>query len=292
MFSLELLLDAVVLGLLVGCFYAAVSIGLSVSFGLLDVPNVAHPAFLVLASYGTYMLNQYGIDPIIAGLALTPVFFLLGILAYRFYYVTFERRGSDAGVRGIAFFFGVAFIVEVLIIMQFGVDQRSVTAEYIGKSWRIADMRIPYRLLVAFAVATALTILLTLYLSRTFMGRAIRAVAQDQEALRLMGANPIKVKQWAFGIATAVLGVAGALLIIVAPVDPTLDRAYIGRTFCVVVMAGLGSMSGTLVAAIILGVAESIVLTMFGASWAPAISFAMLLGVLAVRPQGLFGRRS
>jgi branched-chain amino acid transport system permease protein len=146
--------------------------------------------------------------------------------------------------------------------------------------------------LVAFAVATALTILLTLYLSRTFMGRAIRAVAQDQEALRLMGTNPVKIKQWAFGIATAVLGISGALLIIVAPVDPTLDRAYIGRTFCVVVMAGLGSMGGTLVAAIILGVAESIVLTMFGASWAPAISFAMLLGVLAVRPQGLFGRRS
>jgi branched-chain amino acid transport system permease protein len=176
--------------------------------------------------------------------------------------------------------------------MQFGVDQRSVTATYIGKSWRIADMRIPYRMLVAFAVATALTVVLTLYLSRTFMGRAIRAVAQDQEALRLMGVNPIKVKQWAFGIATAVLGIAGALLIIVAPVEPTLDRAYIGRTFCVVVMAGLGSMSGTIVAAIILGVAESIVLTSFGASWAPAISFAMLLGVLAVRPQGLFGRRS
>jgi branched-chain amino acid transport system permease protein len=124
------------------------------------------------------------------------------------------------------------------------------------------------------------------------MGRAIRAVAQDQEALRLMGANPIRIKQWAFGIATAVLGIAGALLIIVAPVDPTLDRTYIGRTFCVVVMAGLGSMTGTLVAGIILGVAETIVLTLFGASWAPAISFGMLLGVLAVRPQGLFGRLS
>jgi branched-chain amino acid transport system permease protein len=290
---MDLLLDAVVIGVLLGCFYGAVSLGLSVSFGLLDVPHVAHPAFLVLASYGVFIINEhYGVDPLVAGLLITPLLFVFGLLAYRLYYETFEKRGSDAGVRGIAFFFGVAFIIEVLIIMQFGVDQRSVTANYIGKSLRIADMRIPYRLLVAFAVAAVLTILLTLYLSKTFMGRAIRAVAQDQEALRLMGANPIKVKQWAFGIATAVLGVAGALLIIVAPVDPTLDRAYIGRTFCVVVMAGLGSMSGTLVAAIILGVAESIVLTLFGASWAPAVSFAMLLGVLAVRPQGLFGRRS
>jgi branched-chain amino acid transport system permease protein len=180
----------------------------------------------------------------------------------------------------------------VLIILQFGVDQRSVTASYIGKAWQIGDMRIPVRLIIAFAVASALTVFLALYLSRTFMGRAIRAVAQDQEALQLMGANPVKIKQWAFGIATAVLGIAGALLIIVAPIEPTLDRAYIGRTFCVVVMGGLGSMTGTLIAAIILGVAESIVLSTLGASWAPAISFAMLLGVLAIRPQGLLGRRS
>lgn len=290
MFSFELLLDAVVLGLLLGCFYAAVSIGLSVSFGLLDVPHVAHPAFLVLASYGVYVLNGYGLDPLLAGLILTPLFFVIGLATYWIYHETFEKRGQDQAVRGIAFFFGIAFIIEVMIILTMGVDQRSVSADYIGKSWRIWDMRIPLRLIVAFGVAILLTFLLTQYLSRTFTGWAIRAVAQDEGALRLMGANPIKIKQWAFGIATAVLGIAGALLIIVAPVEPTLDRAYIGRTFCVVVMAGLGSMSGTLVAAIILGVSESIVLTLFGASWAPAISFTLLLVVLAVRPQGLFGR--
>lgn len=291
MFSIDLLRDAVVLGVLLGCFYAAVSIGLSITFGLLDVPQVAHPAFLVLASYGVFQLNDsYDIDPLLAGVMIAPLLFVLGIVTYRIYYETFEKRGSDAGVRGIAFFFGVAFIIEVLIIMHFGVDQRSVTAPYIGKAWRLGDIRIPIRQLVAFGVALALTMLLAIYLSKTFMGRAIRAVAQDEEGLRLMGANPVRIKQYAFGIATAVLGVAGALLIIVAPVEPTLDRVYIGRTFCVVVMAGLGSISGTLIASIILGVAETIVLTMFGASWAPAISFALLLGVLAVRPQGLLGR--
>ena len=290
-FSFELLRDAIVLGLLLGCFYAAVSVGLSISFGLLDVPQVAHPAFLVLASYGVYLCNdRFDIDPLLAGLLLTPLFFVLGLVTYRLYYETFERRGSDAAVRGIAFFFGVAFIIEVLIILQFGVDQRSVTAPYIGKAWRFAGMRIPIRQLVAFGVALALTVLLATYLSRTFLGRAIRAVAQDEEGLRLMGANPVRIKQLAFGIATAVVAVAGALMIIVAPVEPTLDRVYIGRTFCVVVMAGLGSITGTLIAALILGVAESIVLTMFGASWAPAISFALLLGVLTVRPQGLLGR--
>jgi branched-chain amino acid transport system permease protein len=290
-FSIDLLRDAVVLGLLLGCFYAAVSIGLSISFGLLDVPHVAHPAFLVLASYGVYSLNDsYDIDPLVAGVMIAPLFFLLGLITYRIYYETFERRSSDAAVRGIAFFFGVAFIIEVLIIMRFGVDQRSVSAAYIGKAWRVGDLRIPIRQLVAFAVALGLTVVLATYLSRTFMGRAIRAVAQDEEGLRLMGANPVRIKQFAFGIATAVLGVAGALLIVIAPVEPTLDRVYIGRTFCVVVMAGLGSISGTLIAAIILGVSESVVLTMFGASWAPAISFTLLLAVLAVRPQGLLGR--
>jgi branched-chain amino acid transport system permease protein len=288
---MDLLRDAVVLGLLLGCFYAAVSIGLSISFGLLDVPHVAHPALLVLASYGVFLLNDsYDVDPLVAGLIITPLFFVLGLITYRIYYETFEKRGSDAGVRGIAFFFGVAFIIEVLIILHFGVDQRSVTASYIGKAWRIGGMRIPIRQLVAFGVALALTGVLAIYLSKTFMGRAIRAVAQDEDGLRLMGANPVHIKQFAFGIATAVLGLAGALLIIVAPVEPTLDRVYIGRTFCVVVMAGLGSISGTLIASLILGVAETIVLTMFGASWAPAISFTLLLAVLAVRPQGLLGR--
>jgi branched-chain amino acid transport system permease protein len=290
-FDLLLLRDAIVLGLLLGCFYAAVSVGLSISFGLLDVPQVAHPAFLVLASYGVYVCNdRFEIDPLLAGVLLAPLFFVLGLVTYRIYYETFEKRGTDAAVRGIAFFFGVAFIIEVLIILQFGVDQRSVSAPYIGKAWRFAGMRIPFRQLVAFGVALALTILLATYLSRTFLGRAIRAVAQDEEGLRLMGANPVHIKQLAFGIATAVVSVAGALLIIVAPVEPTLDRVYIGRTFCVVVMAGLGSITGTLIAALILGVAESVVLTMFGASWAPAISFALLLGVLTVRPQGLLGR--
>jgi branched-chain amino acid transport system permease protein len=290
-FSFELLRDAVVLGVLLGCFYAAVSIGLSISFGLLDVPHVAHPAFLVLAAYGVYLLNDsYDIDPLVAGVLMMPLFFVLGVITYRLYHETFERRGTDAAVRGIAFFFGVAFIIEVLIILQFGVDQRSVTAPYIGKAWRLLDIRIPVRQLVAFGVALLLTVSLAAYLSKTFMGRAIRAVAQDQEGLRLMGANPIRVKQFAFGIATAVLGLAGALLIVVAPVEPTLDRVYIGRAFCVVVMAGLGSITGTLIAAIILGVAETIVQTMFGASWAPAISFGLLLGVLAIRPQGLLGR--
>ncbi len=289
-FSLDLLAEAVLFGILVGCFYAAVSIGLSVAFGLLDVPHIAHPAFMVLGAYGTYLLGRYGFDPILSGLMLAPLFFLLGVAMYRFYYETFEKRGKDAGVRGLAFFFGIAFIIEIGLVLGFGVDQRMVEAAYIGKSMSLGEIRIPLRLVVAFGTALLLTFFLSLYLSKTFTGRAIKAVAQDEPALRLMGANPVRIKQWAFGIATAVAAIAGAMLIIVGPVEPAMDRVYIGRTFCVVVLAGLGSMHGTLVAGLILGIAESIVLTMFGASWAPAVAFGILLLVLGVRPQGLFGR--
>jgi branched-chain amino acid transport system permease protein len=289
-FSFDLLTEALLFGVLLGCFYAAVSIGLSVSFGLLDVPNVAHPAIMVLGSYATYVVASYGLDPIVAGIVLMPAFFVLGILIYRFYYESFEKRGTEAGVRGLAFFFGIAFIVEVGLILVFGVDQRTVAARYIGSSLALGDYRIPYRMLVAFGVALVLTFALTLYLSKTFTGRAIKAVAQDEPALRLMGVNPVRIKQWAFGIATGASALAGAMLIIVGPVEPAMDRLYIGRTFCVVVLAGLGSMTGTLASGLILGISESIVLMFFGASWAPAVAFGLLLVVLGIRPQGLFGR--
>jgi branched-chain amino acid transport system permease protein len=285
-----LLVEAVIAGLLLGCFYAAVSIGLSIAFGLLGVPHIAHPAFLVLGAYGAYLLGLHGMDPLLAGMVLTPVFFAFGAAMYRFYHVAFERRGSDAGLRGLAFFFGVAFIVEVALILTFGVDQRMVEASYIGDSLPLGIVRLPTRMLVAFGVALLLTIALSLYLSLTFTGRAIKAVAQDETALALMGADPVRVKQWGFGIATATCALAGALMIIIGPVEPGLGRLYIGRTFCVAVLAGLGSMPGTLAAGVILGVAESVVLSSFGTSWAPAVAFGILLLVLAVRPAGLLGR--
>src|SRR5689334_9339322 len=264
--------------------------GLSVAFGLLDVPHIAHPAFVIVGAYATWLLTQHGFDPLVAGVLLMPLFFFAGLAVYRFYHAVFERRGSDAGLRGLAFFFGVAFIVEVALILVFGVDQRMVEAPYIGKSFALGEVRMPMRMLVAMVVAVVLTAALSLYLSKTFSGRAIKAVAQDETALALMGADPVRVKQWAFGIATATCALAGALMIVVGPVEPGLGRLYIGRTFCVVVLAGLGSMPGTPAAGIILGVSESIVLTSLGTSWAPAVAFGILLLVLGARPAGLFGR--
>jgi len=261
-----------------------------VSFGLLDIPNVAHPAVLLLGAYGAFSLGHYGIDPIMAGVLLMPVFFVAGALFYKAYYLVFERRGDAAAVNGLAFFFGVVFIIEVGLVLWYGVDQQSATAPYIGGSLELGEIRLPYRLLAAFSVALVMALALSTYLSKTFYGRAIKAVGQDEGALRLMGVDPVRVKQLAFGIATGVNALAGAVLLILAPIEPTMDRIYIGRTFCVVVLAGLGSMSGTLAAGLILGIAESIVLMFLGASWAPAVAFGLLMVMLGFRPQGLFGR--
>ncbi len=288
--SLDLLYDALVSGVLLGCFYAAVSIGLSVAFGLVDVPHIAHPSFLILGGYATFLLNQRGVDPILAGLILMPVFYVLGLLVYRFYHFSFERHGSDTAVRGLAFFFGLSFVVEAALIIVFGVDQYMVEAPYIGSSLAFGEMRIPLRMLVACGIGLVLTGGITLYLSRTFTGRALKAVAQDEGALLLLGADPVKIKRTGFAIATAVTAIAGALLVVTGPIEPDLGRLYIGRTFCIVVLGGLGSMAGTLVAALIVGIAESLVLSSAGASWAAAVSFGLLLVILAFRPSGLFGR--
>lgn len=292
---IDLLLNALVIGILLGGFYAALSIGLSITFGLLDVVNIAHPTILILGAFIAYILNSsMGIDPILAGLIATPFFFVFGWLIYQVYYNSFEKSGSES-LRGLAFFFGLLFIIEVGLIIQFGVDHRLVEAPYIGESWNIVigeeiDVAIPFRLLVAFVVAAIATLAIQVYLTRTFFGRAVRAVAQDMMALRLMGVDPIRVKRIAFALGVATAGIGGALMIIVLPIEPSVGRLYIGNVFAIVVLGGLGSISGTLLAAVIIGIAESIVAPFFGPSWSPAVSFGILLAVLALRPEGLFGK--
>ncbi|HJR02080.1 MAG TPA: branched-chain amino acid ABC transporter permease [Methylomirabilota bacterium] len=290
MFSWDLLANALVAGLLLGGFYAAVSLGISLVFGLLDIANIAQPAFLILGSYAAYVVNTaFGLDPILAGVLFTPVFYGLGVVVYRVYYTSFERRGEES-LRGLVFFFGLLFIIEVSLSLKYGVDYRLVQAAYIGKSIDLGGVGIAYRLLVPCLVGLAMTLALYLFLGRTFYGRAIMAVSQDAAALRLMGANPVQIKTIAFGIGIAAASLAGALLITISPVVPSSDRDYIGRMFAITVLGGMGSIGGTLVAAIILGVVESVMGTFFGPSWSLAVSFGILLIALAVRPAGLFGR--
>ncbi len=290
MFSLDLLLNAIVAGVLLGGFYAAVSLGISVTFGLLDVVNIAHPVFVILGAYTAFTLNSaWGLDPLLSGLLFAPVFFVIGVVVYQVYYRSFEQKG-ESPLRGLVFFFGLLFIIEVALMLTFGVDYRLIEAPYVGESIHIGPVGIAYRLLVPCVLGLAMTLGLYLFLGKTFFGRAMMGVAQDSLALRLMAIDPVRIKTLAFGIAIATASVAGALLIIISPVEPSLGRAYIGRVFAITVLGGLGSIGGTLTAAMILGVVESLTSTFSGPSWSLAVSFGILLLVLGVRPAGLFGR--
>ena len=288
--SLDLLGNAIVSGLLLGGFYAAVTIGVSISFGMLDIVNIAHPAFIILGSYIAYIANTtFGIDPILASIIALPAFYLLGAGVYQVYYLSFERRGDEA-LRGLAFFFGLLFITEVLLVLVFGVDYRLVDAPYIGPSLHLGIVDLPLRLLVPCLVALVMVGGLQVFMSHTFLGRAILAVAQDQLALRLMAADPTRIKRIAFGLSIATASIAGAVLIIIQPVEPSIGRDYIGRVFAICVLRGMGSFAGTVVAAMTLGIVESLTATFYGPSWAPAVAFGFLLVTLAVRPAGIFGR--
>ena len=290
LFSFDLLLNAIVSGILIGGFYAAVTAGVSISFGILDIVNIAHPAFIILGSYVAYIVNvSLGLDPILVSIAMMPAFYALGAGIYQLYYVSFEKRGQES-LRGLAFFFGLLFITEVSLVLYFGVDYRYVEARYIGPTWHLGPIDVPLRILVPFLVSLLMMAVLELLLTKSFIGRAIMAVSQDQLALRLMAIDPIRIKRIAFGISIATASLAGAFLIIIQPVEPSVGREYIGRVFAICVLGGMGSLPGTVIAAMLIGIFESLTATFYGPSWAPAVSFGFLLLTLAVRPAGLLGR--
>src|SRR6202171_417862 len=289
-FPTALVLNAVIAGLLLGGFYAAVSVGISISFGMLDVVNIAHPAFIILGSYIAYIVNdRMGFDPIAVSVVLSPLFFLLGMVLYRIYYICFEKRGQES-LRGLAFFFGILFITEVALVLIFGVDYRMGRTAYSETTWRLGPVDFPMRLVVPFLVSVAMVVGVQLFLTHTFFGRAVLAVAQDALALRLMGVDTFRVKEYAFALSIATAGVAGAFLIVIQPVQPAIGREYIGLVFAVCVLGGMGSVWGTLVGAFVLGLPASVPSPFFGPSWAPAVSFGILLAALAFKPSGLFGR--
>ena len=179
---------------------------------------------------------------------MTPAFYVLGMAVYRLYYYAFERRGEQA-IQGLAFFFGLLFVGEVSLVLIFGVDYRFVEARYIGPSLHLGFVDLPLRMLVPCVFSLIMVAVLQLYLTRSFIGRAILAVSQDPGALQLMAASPTGIKQIAFGISIATCAVAGSFLIIIQPVEPSIGRDYIGRIFAICVLGGMTSFPGMLVAA-------------------------------------------
>jgi branched-chain amino acid transport system permease protein len=290
MLILDLGLNALVTGIVLGCVYALVALGLAITFGLLHVPNVAHPAMVTGGSYAVvFSNNRYGIDPLVAGVLWAVPFYLLGLVLYEFYARSFESRGRGSSLQALTLFFGISLIVEVSLVVAFGTELQSVNAGYVGHSLALGLVVIPYRFLIPAALAPLIILLLWLYLARTNTGLAIRAVAYEERALQICGLNPAAVKRHAFGIAMALAVLAGAALAVTAPVDPFAGRAQLGRVFAIVVLAGMGTIPGTLVAAILIGIAESLVMAFLSPSWAPGVAFAILLATLGLRPNGLFG---
>ncbi|KAA0970410.1 branched-chain amino acid ABC transporter permease [Aureimonas fodinaquatilis] len=289
-FSWDLLLNAVASGIMLGGFYAAVAVGITIAFGMLDIVNIAHPAFIILGSFLAYLsINSMGVDPFFAAMLFAVLGFFFGRYFYRAYYHFFEKRGDDS-LQGLAFFFGIMFIVEISLVLIFGVDYRLIDLPYLAKTYEIGFVQIPLRLAAPAVVGVLMVLAIQLYLSKTFTGRAIQAVAQDLEAVRFVGANPIKTKEIAFGIAVGTAIIAGMLLIVIQSVEPSIGREFIGRAFAICVLGGMASLPGTLVAAMILGVAETLTSTFLGPSWSPAVAFGLLLLTLAFRPAGIFGR--
>jgi len=288
--QLSLLLNGIVSGLMLGGLYAAAAAGLAVSFGMLDIVNIAHPALMVAGAFVVVVIGTaLGLDPLLVALLIAPAFYLVGAGIYGIYHHFFERRGEEA-LQGLAFFFGVVFIVEVGLVMAFGPEQRFLDPDYAFVTWRIGEIDLPLRMLIPAVLALAAIALLRLWLQRSFTGLAIAAVAQDAEALRLMAVDPVRIKRLAFSISVALAAMAGGALVVVQPVEPSSGQIFIGRIFAICIMGGLGSLSGMLAAALLFGVVEHVTATFYGPSWSPAVAFGWLLLVLAFRPQGLFGR--
>src|SRR6202140_5633854 len=157
-FSFDLLINAIVSGILIGGFYAAVTSGVSLSFGILDIVNIAHPAFIILGSYVAYIVNAtFGLDPILTSIVAVPAFYALGAGIYQIYYVSFEKHGQES-LRGLAFFFGVLFITEVALVLIFGVDYRMVQTAYSETTWRLGPVDFPMRLVVPFLVSVTMVV--------------------------------------------------------------------------------------------------------------------------------------
>lgn len=288
--TLSLLLNGIVSGLLLGGLYAAAASGLAVSFGMLDIVNIAHPALMVAGGFSVVLVGSaLGLDPLLVAVCQAPLFYWLGTLLYRGYHHFFERRGDEA-LQGLAFFFGVMFIVEVGLVLLLGPEQRFLDPPYAFVTWRLGEIDVPLRMLVPALLALAAIGALWLFLRRSFTGLAIAAVAQDAEALRLMAVNPVRIKRLAFGISIALAAVAGGALVVVQPIEPSTHHLFIGRVFAICIMGGMASLPGCVLAALLFGVVENLTASFYGPSWAPAVAFGWLLLVLAVRPQGLFGR--
>ncbi|HEY2674148.1 MAG TPA: branched-chain amino acid ABC transporter permease [Rugosimonospora sp.] len=284
------LVQALALGVLIGGIYALMASGLTLIFGVLRIINIAQGAFLILVATFTWWLwRVIGIDPILAAVITTPLMFGLGWLTYRF---VVSRIRDQAASMSVLLTFGLALVIEGFLDVVAGNRFRSATPGYFEQSFRVGPILLPKAQTYGFVAAVVVLGGLYLILTRTWTGRAIRATSQNPSAATLVGIGATSTAALAFALGSASAGVGGSILSVLYPFFPASHYDWISRLLGIVVLGGMGSIPGALVGALVLGLAETLTATYGSLQWSTLVFYLVIMVVLLVRPQGIFGART
>jgi branched-chain amino acid transport system permease protein len=289
MFAPEIVLAAVINGLLTGAVYALVSVALTLVYGVLHIINFAHGAILTLAMFAALFAHQAGVDPLVAVFGLTPAFFALGYAAQRFL-IGPASHGSDGNVLLITL--GLSIVIENVLLAAFGSDTRTIDTPYGFSTIDLGFVFLPVPRVIAAGAATVVAILLWALLKATDTGKAIRAVAKERFGAALVGIDVAHIYAVTFGIGAACLAVAACVLLPSYYVQPRAGDAYVLVAFTVVVLGGMGSVAGAVIGGLVIGVVESLSGLYFGESLGQLGVFLIFILALLLRPVGLFGARA
>jgi branched-chain amino acid transport system permease protein len=282
------LAQTLVFGVLTGSVYALMATGLTLTFGVMKIVNMAQGAFLVLSAYLCYWLwSRFGIDPLLGGFIVTIPMALLGVALYRLVIERVQR--IDPGLTIVATF-ALALVAEACIALVWGPNPTASTPGYFNQAFRLGSLVVPRAQFYACLLAVGVTVALQAVIRRSWLGHAITAASENPEGARLVGVQPVRVGAWIFAIATASSAFGGAALSFLYQFTPDSQDVWIGLTLSVVILGGLGSIPGAFAAGLLLGVAEAVTSTYISVRWSAAVPTLLILVVLLIRPQGLFTR--
>ena len=282
-------LQALILGLLIGGVYALLAAGLTLIFGVMNVINIAHGAFLILAAFITWSLwRATGLDPLAAIIVLTPVMFALGWLIYT---ATIRPIRTAPPAASVLLTFGLALFLEGIMGVIWGNTSHSVRPAYFDQSFSLGDVFLPKAQVYGGLVAIVVLASLYLVLTRSWLGRAIRASAVNPQGAELVGVKVASVAALTFAIGVASAGAGGAIASVLYPFLPGSHYQWIARLLGIIVLGGMGSLPGAVIGALCLGVAELMTVTYVGPEWATGVPYAFVFVVLLLRPQGILGTR-
>lgn len=289
MLEFGILFPSILNGLTTGAVYALVALGLTLIYGVLHIINFAHGAALMVALYAVYLLKTHlGVDPYLALPLVVPAMFVLGYALQRGV-INRASHGKDENILLVTL--GLSIVLENLALLAFKSDTRTIDTAYTLTTVPVGPAMIALPKLVAFAGALAASALLLWVVTRTDLGRAIRAVAREKQGARLMGIDVDHVYAMSFGIGLACLGAAACFLLPAYYVNPQVGSGFVLVAFTIVVLGGMGSFAGALVGGLLIGVVESLCGLFLGESLGQIGIFAIFIAVLLFRPQGLFGAR-